>query len=109
MKLDNYQRKALKTAIYPEIGKNIIYPTLGLVGEAGELADKVKKIFRDDGGNMKPEVREAIINEIGDVLWYMAALCSELSVKMSEVAEKNLEKLNSRMKRDKLHGSGDER
>lgn len=109
MKLDDYQKRALKTAIYPEIGKNLIYPTLGFVGEAGELADKVKKIFRDDGGNMRPEVREAIVNEIGDVLWYMAALCNELSVNMSEVAEKNLEKLNSRMKRDKLHGSGDER
>lgn len=109
MKIDDYQKKARKTAVYPEIGKNIVYPTLGFVGEAGELADKVKKIFRDDGGKMKPEVRAAIINEIGDVLWYMAALCSELSVKMSEVAEGNLAKLDSRMRRDKIHGSGDER
>ncbi len=109
MKIDDYQKRSRKTAIYPDKGKNIIYPTLGFVGEAGELADKVKKIFRDDSGKILPEVREAIINEIGDVLWYMAALCSELSVKMSKVAEINLKKLDSRMKRDKLHGSGDER
>lgn len=109
MKLDDYQKKSRKTAIYPNQGKNIIYPTLGFVGEAGELADKVKKIFRDDSGKIKPEVKEAIVNEIGDVLWYMAQLCTELNIKMSEVADRNLKKLLSRQKRNTLHGSGDDR
>ena len=109
MTLDDYQKRSRKTAVYPDLGKNIIYPTLGFVGEAGELADKVKKIFRDDSGKIKPEVKEAIIIEIGDVLWYMAQLCTELNIKMSRVADENLVKLRSRLKRNTLHGSGDER
>ena len=109
MKLDDYQNKSRKTAVYPDIGKNIVYPTLGFVGEAGELADKVKKIFRDDNGVINPEVMAAIADEIGDVLWYMAQLCSELHISLSSVAKSNLVKLLSRMERGKLHGSGDDR
>ncbi len=109
MTLDDYQTKSRKTAVYPDLGKNIIYPTLGFVGEAGELADKVKKIFRDDGGKIRPEIKEAITNEIGDVLWYMAQLCTELNIKMSQVVDKNLVKLQGRLKRNTIHGSGDER
>ena len=109
MTLDDYQKRAQKTAIYPNRGKNFIYPTLGFVGEAGELANKVKKVFRDDEGRMSEEVRQAILNEIGDVLWYMAALCTELKTSISGVAKKNLEKLESRQKRGVLPGSGDNR
>lgn len=109
MTLNEFQKKAKQTAIYPDVGKNLIYPTLGFVGEAGELADKVKKIYRDDGGRLKSEVREEIIDEIGDVLWYAAQLCSELEIKMSEVASRNLVKLSSRKNRGVISGSGDNR
>lgn len=106
---DDYQQRAQRTAIYPNRGKNFIYPTLGFVGEAGELADKVKKTFRDSEGWMSEEVRQAILNEIGDVLWYMAALCTELKTSISDVARQNLEKLESRQKRGVIPGSGDNR
>lgn len=109
MTFDDYQQKAKATVVYPDQGNNIIYPTLGFVGEAGELADKVKKIFRDDKGKLSDEVKEAIIDEIGDVLWYMAALCTELKTDLSKVAQGNLDKLKSRQQRDTIHGSGDNR
>ena len=107
MNFDEYQIEARKTAIYPDIGFNLIYPTLGLNGEAGEIADKVKKYIRDD--RPFPAVRDEIIAELGDVLWYLAALCSELDVSMSEIAQSNLDKLQNRARRNKLSGSGDNR
>jgi len=78
MDLNAYQQSARKTARYPDVGSNPIYPTLGLTGEAGEVADKVKKVLRDRGGAFDPEVCEAIKLELGDVLWYVAQLSSEL-------------------------------
>ncbi len=107
MNFDDYQKESRKTAIYPDIGFNLIYPTLGLNGEAGEIADKVKKYIRDD--RPFPAVRDEIIAELGDVLWYLAALCSELDVSMSEIAQSNLDKLQNRARRNKLSGSGDNR
>ncbi len=104
---DRYQYLSRLTAIYPDQGHNLIYPTLGLNGEAGEIAEKVKKYIRDD--RPFPAVREEILAELGDVLWYLAALCSELDVSMSEIAQSNLDKLQNRAERNKLSGSGDNR
>jgi len=109
MEFDEYQKESRKTAIYPNKGKNIIYPTLGLVGEAGEVAEKVKKLIRDKNGKIDEEFKESIKKELGDVLWYLAQLCTELGFSLNDVAKTNLEKLFSRMKRGKLHGSGDDR
>lgn len=109
MDFNQYQEKSRKTAIYPEQGKNFIYPTLGLVGEAGEVAEKIKKVIRDDNGIVNEEKQQLIKKELGDVLWYIAQICTELDLSMDEVAEFNIEKLYSRMQRNQLHGSGDNR
>lgn len=109
MTFDDYQLKSKRTAIYPQIGQNFIYPTLGLVGEAGEVAEKVKKIIRDNNGQFTPDIVEEIKKELGDVLWYLSQLCSEFKVSFSDVAQNNLDKLASRELRKKLHGSGDNR
>lgn len=103
MTFKEYEEAAAATAIYPDEHK-LIYPTLGLVGEAGEVAEKVKKRLRDGvGSNL------AIAKEIGDVLWYVAAVVRDLGFSMDEIAEMNLEKLRDRAERGKLGGSGDER
>jgi NTP pyrophosphatase (non-canonical NTP hydrolase) len=109
MDFKTYQEKSRKTALYPDAGKNIVYPTLGLTGEAGEIANKVKKISRDEGGVLTEETRSKITDELGDVLWYVAQLATELGVALDAVAEKNIEKLYSRLERGTLHGSGDNR
>tara|TARA_B100001989_G_scaffold134312_1_gene95113 strand:- start:351 stop:680 length:330 start_codon:yes stop_codon:yes gene_type:complete len=109
MDFDNYQIEARKTAIYPNKDKNFIYPTLGLVGESGEVAEKIKKILRDKNGKFDYESKTAIKKELGDVLWYLANLCNELDFTLNEVAEENLEKLNNRLFRGKISGSGDDR
>tara|TARA_B100000214_G_scaffold181964_1_gene131238 strand:- start:2488 stop:2817 length:330 start_codon:yes stop_codon:yes gene_type:complete len=109
MDFDNYQIEARKTAIYPNKDKNFIYPTLGLVGESGEVAEKIKKVLRDNNGNFDYESKTAIKKELGDVLWYLANLCNELDFTLNEVAEENLEKLNNRLLRGKISGSGDDR
>ena len=109
MDFDNYQIEARKTAIYPNKDKNFIYPTLGLVGESGEVAEKVKKILRDKNSSFDYESKIAIKKELGDVLWYLSNLCDELDFSLNEVAEENLEKLNNRLSRGKISGSGDDR
>ena len=109
MTFEEYQRESWKTAIYPNKRDNFVYPTLGLTGEAGEVAEKVKKVIRDDDGIMYPSKRAEIAKELGDVLWYVAALCTELKLDMGLVALSNVQKLNSRMKRDQIHGNGDNR
>ena len=109
MKLNDYQRESRKTALYPEVGRNAIYPTLGLVGEAGEVADKVKKILRDNKGVFDEERKDAIKFELGDVLWYVSQLSSELGYDLDDIAKSNLQKLNSRKKRGQIKGSGDKR
>ena len=109
MELNRYQRESRKTALYPEVGNNPIYPTLGLVGEAGEVADKVKKILRDNHGVFDEVSKESIKFELGDVLWYISQLSSELGYELEEVAHSNLQKLNSRKSRGKIQGSGDNR
>ena len=109
MNFDNYQIEARKTAIYPNKDKNFIYPTLGLVGEAGEVAEKIKKILRDKNGSLDQKSKLAIKKELGDVLWYLSNLCDELNFSLNDVANTNLEKLNLRLSKGKISGSGDDR
>ena len=109
MDLNDYQRKARETACYPKVGLNPIYPTLGLAGEAGEVADKVKKVIRDRNGQFDEDSREAIKLELGDVLWYIAQLSSELGFDLEDVAKANLDKLLSRHARGQISGDGDNR
>jgi len=109
MDFEEYQKLSRKTAIYPNIGKNFVYPTLGLAGETGEVVEKVKKVLRDSNGQMTQEKAEELKKELGDVLWYMAQIASELNISLDEIAIKNIEKVKSRMDRGKLTGSGDNR
>jgi NTP pyrophosphatase (non-canonical NTP hydrolase) len=109
MTFSEYEHEAEKTALYPAKGNNIMYPTLGLVGEAGEVAEKIKKMIRDDDGILTPERREGVKKELGDVLWYIAALAREIDVTMEDIARANIEKLSSRKDRNKLNGDGDDR
>lgn len=109
MDFKGYQEKAATTAIYPNRGKNLNYTTLGLCGEAGEFADKVKKVMRDFNGVITVEMREALKKELGDVLWYVSNCCDELVLDMDDVAQANLDKLFARKESGKLHGSGDNR
>jgi NTP pyrophosphatase (non-canonical NTP hydrolase) len=109
MTFADYQEASRKTAIYPDLGKNFVYPTLGLAGEAGEVSEKVKKIIRDHAGVVSEESRDAIKKELGDVLWYVSQLATEFGMNLDEVATDNIAKLRSRQERQKLTGSGDER
>ena len=109
MDFNDYQTQAKTTAKYPNAGDNLYYPALGLGGEVGEMQNKIKKVMRDDGGELHEEVRQNLITELGDVLWYCAALAMELNVDLEEVAQRNLDKLSSRKTRGTLHGSGDNR
>ena len=103
------QALADETAVYPDNGNNITYPVLGLCGEAGELANKVKKVFRDHGGVMSDEVKAALAGELGDVLWYCGAVANELGADLDAVADAVAAKLRTRKIEGKLHGSGDNR
>jgi NTP pyrophosphatase (non-canonical NTP hydrolase) len=113
MEFNDYQQKARETAMYPGAGHNFIYPTLGLAGETGEVVEKIKKLMRNDGvvsANQIPaEKRAEVAKEMGDVLWYLAQLGTELGITVEEMAQMNLEKLNSRKARGMLHSEGDNR
>ena len=109
MDFQEYQKQSRKTAIYPEAGNNFVYPTLGLAGESGEVAEKIKKVIRDKGGIIDDETRESIKKELGDVLWYVAQIATELDLSLEDIASSNIEKLLSRLDRDKLKGDGDNR
>jgi NTP pyrophosphatase (non-canonical NTP hydrolase) len=106
--LDMYQKVAITTAIYPR-EQAIIYPTLGLTGEAGEVANKVKKIIRDGSDSKDEKLVSEIKSEIGDCLWYIAVLADDFNIKLSDIASTNLEKLANRKKNGTIHGSGDNR
>jgi NTP pyrophosphatase (non-canonical NTP hydrolase) len=124
MEFNDYQEKANSLAVYLDGLKEkyseykipkelwnlfgVSYASLGL-GEVGEIQNRVKKIIRDSNGEITDETRETIIKELGDVLWYVAAMCMELNIPMDYVAQKNLNKLFSRRDRGVLHGSGDNR
>lgn len=107
MTFDEYQKKSRETAIYPDVGNNIVYPTLGLAGESGEVAEKVKKVIRDGGGIVGEEQKSLIEGELGDVLWYVAQIASELGTSLDRIAAGNIKKLASRKERGMLGGSGD--
>lgn len=108
MKFNDYQKQAITTKIYkPEDA--LAYVTLGIVGEAGEIAEKVKKIIRDDNKIISEVKKKDILFEIGDCLWYLAAMCEELNVNFADVAQMNIDKLQSRKDRSQLTGSGDNR
>jgi NTP pyrophosphatase (non-canonical NTP hydrolase) len=106
---NDYQSRAIETAIYPDQGQNFVYPTLGLVGEAGEVAEKVKKVIRDSGGVLTDSDKEKIAFELSDVCWYVAVLAHELDYSLDEIFDMNLLKLASRKERGVLSGSGDAR
>ncbi len=108
MDLADYQRLSRSTAEYPREAW-LAYPALGLAGEAGEVAEHAKKAIRDDGGEVSDERRAAMAAELGDVLWYVAQLASELGLDLDAVAQANLDKLLSRQRRGVLSGSGDDR
>jgi NTP pyrophosphatase (non-canonical NTP hydrolase) len=108
VEFSDYQRLSRRTAEYPREAW-LAYPALGLAGEAGEVAEHAKKTIRDDGGTVNAERRVAMAKELGDVLWYVAQLASELELDLDEIAEENLEKLLSRQRRGVLSGSGDDR
>jgi len=109
MNFTEYQQKAKATAKYPVIGHGVIYPTLGLTNEAGEVAGKIKKVFRDKDGVISDETRDALKAELGDVLWYLAQVATELNLSLDEVAEHNIAKLLDRQARGKIRGDGDNR
>lgn len=109
MEFNDYQEKAQKTAVYP-IDAKVIYPVLGLNGEAGEVAEKIKKIIRDKNSDFSnPLDILEIVKELGDCLWYLSNIASNLGVTLDQVAKINLEKLISRKKRKVLKGEGDNR
>lgn len=109
MHFKDYQKKAAKTAKYTAIGKIFVYPALGLANESGEVLGKIKKAFRDNKGKISKEYKEAIKHELGDVLWYIAMLARDLGLDLEDIADNNLKKLDSRLKRGKLGGDGDHR
>ncbi|MGH2835177.1 MAG: nucleoside triphosphate pyrophosphohydrolase family protein [Solirubrobacteraceae bacterium] len=108
MDLSEYQQISRRTAEYPREAW-LAYPALGLAGEAGEVAEHAKKAIRDDGGSVSEERKRAMSKELGDVLWYVAQIATELGLDLNEIADQNLQKLLSRQQRGVLSGSGDER
>ncbi len=109
MTFDEYQKQSRKTAKYPDAGKNFVYPVLGLTGESGEVAEKIKKVLRDKRGLIDEETRREIKKELGDVLWYLTQIGSELGISLEDIANENLKKLFSRKDRGVLSGDGDNR
>ena len=106
---ETYQKQSRKTWNIIEMNHPIVYPTMGLTNEVGELAGKIKKIFRDKEGVISEEDRRALKGELGDILWYFTQICTELNLTLAEVAEANIEKLFSRLERNKIQGDGDDR
>lgn len=116
MKFEDYEKAAQDTVVYPSFGENAVYPAMGLADEAGEVLGKVKKYLRVNGDDPRaadlkndPSLRGAILQEMGDVLWYLALLARELDTSLEEVALINNGKLGGRKLRGTLHGDGDNR
>lgn len=107
MKMNDYQKEALKTAIVKD--NNILYTVLGISGEAGEVSEKMKKIIRDQDGVMTKENKKELAKEIGDVLWYLAVFADEIGYKLETIGRLNIKKLKDRKKRGVIHGAGDNR
>lgn len=104
-----YQQRSRRTWQRVHTDHPIVYPTLGLVNEAGELAGKVKKIFRDKQGVISESDRDALKYELGDVLWYLTQIATELELSLDEIAQANIDKLASRLERNQIQGEGDYR
>lgn len=109
MLFEEYQERAIVKKFYPNIGEPWIYPLLGLQGETGELSEKIKKLHRDAGGILTPEFLLSIKKELGDVLWYLTNLSNEFGFSLADVAQTNIDKIESRWKAGTLQGSGDDR
>jgi NTP pyrophosphatase (non-canonical NTP hydrolase) len=109
MTFEEYEKCALALAIYPDKGLDWRHAVVGLAGETGEVADKAKKIMRDNGGVLNDANRTAIVKELGDVLWYVTALAAEMGSSLGEVAKGNLDKCEGRSRRGTLQGAGDDR
>lgn len=113
MDFDEYQREIKKFDCFSEPKKatdpGFVAKLLGLPGEAGEVAEKFKKVIRDKNGEIDEVDRAEIVKELGDVLWYVATISRYLDVPFSEVAKGNIDKLSSRLERGKIHGRGDNR
>lgn len=111
MNFREYQKEALKAAIYPGQGEltGMLYAVLGMCSESGEVAGKIKKIIREKNGEISDEDVANLSKEIGDVIWYLSTLCTELGISFQEVAVRNIEKLASRQERGTLLGNGDDR
>jgi len=105
MNLNEYQIAARVTALY----KNPLYPYLGLAGETGEVCEKMKKIVRDKSGEISKEDVIALKKELGDVLWYLSNIGSDLGISLDDIAQTNIDKIKDRRERGQLHGSGDNR
>ncbi len=108
MNFNEYQKEAYKTLIHKD-RDNLAYFALGVAGESGEVADKIKKIFRDKGGVMSTDDKKDVAKEMGDVLWYLSQLTQYIGMDFAEIAQMNLDKLKSRQERGTLAGSGDNR
>ena len=108
MDFNTYQETAVETAIYPDTHR-ILYPALGMAGEAGEVANKVKKIIRDGTDNLPEDWKDQLASEIGDVLWYCAALANDIGMPLALIAAQNRDKLLERKQKGTIGGSGDKR
>jgi NTP pyrophosphatase (non-canonical NTP hydrolase) len=110
MDFNEYQAKAKETAVYPRVQHMpFAYPTVGLSGEVGEVSEKIKKLWRDKGSVVTDEFLEDIKKELGDVLWYLSALSSDLGLSLNDVAETNIAKLKRRVENGTVNGNGDNR
>lgn len=113
MQFNDYQKMAYGTAQYPDRGSNLLYPALGIAEEAGEVAGKVKKFWRNlgitDGAKLDEGQKEVLKKELGDVLWYAAAIATEIGETLDTIAHLNLNKLYDRQERGVIKGEGDNR
>jgi NTP pyrophosphatase (non-canonical NTP hydrolase) len=107
MNFDEFQSRSKSTAIYPDQGSNYLYPALGLCSEAGEVADRIKRIQRDDNNVVTDAKRQEIASELGDVLWYVAQLATEFGLSLNDVADGNIANLSNRRRNSTLQGFGD--
>lgn len=113
MEFNEYQKESRKTALYTKdnanCGSPLVYVALGIAGESGEVVEKIKKLMRNQKGVITDESRQDLRKELGDVLWYIAQMATELNITLDDIAKTNLVKLTSRLERGTLHSQGDDR
>jgi len=109
MHFSDYQKQSRLSAIYPQMGQNFTYSLIGLVGETGEVAEKIKKLIRDKQSKLDNDYRAEIKKEMGDILWYFSQLATDLGIGLEDLVKTNLKKIKSRQVRHKIHGNGDNR